>query len=152
MLTPLPVVSVTQYIAYRVKPGVRQRSGKHMRATHTSGAPPGLLEGLIAPAETSSSSYYLIRSYSLGLWGYIFLAMGSVPGLIGISRTSSSPLLDGTFLSSSAGKTLFNSFNMCSRTPLCSSGKPSRYGMHHLASLVCHTTTLEGLPLGSHTF
>ena len=95
---------------------------------NSTGAPQGLLEGLIAPASNSSSSYYLIKSCSFGLWRYIFLAMGSVPGLIGISCTSPSPLSGGTFLGNSGGNTPLNSFNRWSRTPLCSFGRPKRCG------------------------
>ena len=82
----------------------------------------------MAPASNSSSSYYLIKSCSFGLWRYIFLAMGSVPGLTGISCTSPSPLSGGTVLGNSGGNTLLNSFNSLSKTPLCSSGRPKRCG------------------------
>ena len=90
--------------------------------------PPGLLEGLMAPASNSSSSYYLIKSCSFGLWRYIFLAIGSVPGLTYISCTSPSPLSGGAVLGKSGGNTPLNSFNRWSKTPLCSSGRPKRCG------------------------
>ena len=64
----------------------------------------------MAPASNSSSSYYLIKSCSFGLWRYIFLAMGSVPGLTGISCTSPSPLSGGAVLGKSEGNTPLNSF------------------------------------------
>ena len=82
----------------------------------------------MAPASNSSSSYYLIKSCSFGLFRYIFLAMGSVPGLTGISCTSPSLLSGGAVLGKSGGNTPLNSFNRWSKTSLCSSGRPKRCG------------------------